>query len=125
MLKLGTKMQMGNARKYAEKLSKMGKLVHQALPQVTKEVGCKRWVGGENLAYNYNQGDIARACVNQWINSPVHFQNLIRDWFEEVVTAFHFDPDGRVYCVQTFSMYTPVGTYGSMNDPGCGQVSAR
>lgn len=123
MLKLGPRRQLMNANKHAIRLSKWGKLKHQILPQATKEVKCKRWIGGENLAYNYEHADIARACVNQWINSKGHFDNLVRDWFREVVTGFHFDKDGRVYCVQTFGLFYSTGTIGPDTGKDCEPVA--
>lgn len=119
MLKLGPKNQLKNANRYAEALSRRGILKHQILPQVTREVGCQRWIGGENLAFNNEDGYIAKACVNQWIKSKPHFENLVRDWFEEVVVGFHFDTIGRVFCVQTFSLQTDRGTIGRPNDREC------
>ena len=124
MLKLGTKKQMDNAMGYAKKLGGMGYLKHQDLSKVTREVGCQRWMGGENLAFNYEQNDIAKMCVDQWVKSKGHFENLIRDWFEEVVVGFHFRPDGRVYCVQTFALPYPRGTFGRPGDNGCQPVDA-
>lgn len=123
MLKLGPRRQLINASNHAARLSKLGKLKHQILPAVTKEVKCKRWIGGENLAYNYENADIARACVNQWINSKGHFENLVREWFKEVVTGFHFDNDGRVYCVQTFGLVHKVGTVGPLKGKDCESIA--
>lgn len=122
MLKLGPQSQMDNAMRYASKLSRMGYLVHQKLRDVTREVGCKHWVGGENLAFNYEQGNVARKCVDQWIGSREHYLNLVRDWFREVVIGFHFDDDGRIYCVQTFSVVYPRQTFGRLNGPKCKRV---
>ena len=123
MLALGPKRQMANAMRYAKKLGKMGYLKHQNLRSVTKEVGCKRWVGGENLAFNYETGDIARKCVDQWIGSKGHYQNLVRSWFKEMAVGFQFNKDGRVYCVQTFGLYYPRQTFGRRNGPKCDPVS--
>lgn len=123
MLKLGPKRQLLNANRHANRLSRLGFLRHQILVKATQEVKCKRWIGGENLAYNYEHGDIARSCVNQWINSKGHFENLVRDWFKEVVTGFHFDNDGRVYCVQTFGLFYPRGTYGPVDTEDCKPIA--
>lgn len=123
MLKVGPVKQLDNALWYAEELDKRGGLKHQVLKDVTKEVQCERWVGGENIAYNYEDGDIAKACVRQWENSKLHFQNLIRDWFEEVVIGVHIASDNRVYCVQTFSLIYEEGTYGDLDGARCKAVS--
>ncbi|KAI0567715.1 scp-like extracellular [Gracilaria domingensis] len=53
-----------------------------------------RWIGGENLAFNYDQANAAAACVDQWINSPGHYQNLVTDNFEQVVLGLYFKSDG-------------------------------
>lgn len=115
MLRPGTISQMRNAMRWAAHLSRIGKLIHQKLGKdaLQREVKCKRWMAGENLAYNYESGDIARAAVDQWTGSQEHFENQIRDYFEEVVTAFHFARDGRIYAVQTFAVPHHIRTYGN------------
>lgn len=124
-LKLGPQKQMDQATWYATKLHKTGRFVHQSLPDVTKQVGCKRWVGGENLAYSHEIGDIARRVVDQWVNSKSHKANLVKGWFEEVVTGFYFDDKGGVYSVQTFSLVWPNGTFGKEGDANCQRVGSK
>lgn len=100
----GTVSQLHNARRFAHRLSTLGALEHQVLSAATREVGCGRFVGGENVAYNYERdADVAAVCVRQWEQSPGHLKNILRDWFEEVVVGFYYSSDGRVYCVQTFT----------------------
>lgn len=120
MLRVGPERQLGNAVQYAEALSRRGVLKHQDLGKVTREVECSRWIGGENLAYNYESGDVARACVEQWVGSKGHFANLVRGWFEEAVVGVHIERSGRVYCVQTFGLQMQEGTVGRASDEGCG-----
>ena len=122
-LSLGPRRQLQNAARHAERLGRLGRLRHQVLPRATREVRCKRWIGGENLAYNYATGDVARACVDQWIRSKPHMRNLLRHWFKEVVTGFFFAPDGRVYCVQTFGLKYPWGTVGPADGKDCQPVA--
>lgn len=118
MLKVGTMKQLNNAVRYAGVLGDKGFLEHQELSDATAEIGCGRFIGGENIAYNYEQNDIAKACVDQWEGSSGHLENILRDWFEEVVVGFHFESDGRVYCVQTFAQKNNFGS-GSESDARC------
>lgn len=126
LLVQGPLRQLDNAVKYARKLFRRGgKLKHQNLHSVTKAVRCKRWIGGENVAFNYARGDVAQACVWQWLHSKTHRQNLLRGWFREVVIGFHFGRHGKVYCVQTFSLVHDTGTFGSLNGKGCERVRSE
>lgn len=104
MLSDGPQTQLLNADQYARHLASIRTLRHQQLSQATNQVGCNRFIAGENIAYNYEQGDVAKACVDQWENSPGHLANLLRSKFDEVVVGFYFSSDNRVYCVQTFAI---------------------
>lgn len=68
---------------------------------------CKRWIGGENITYNYETGDIAQAFVDQWIHCKGHHEVLIKDWYEEVVNGFHFTRSEKVFAAQTFALEYP------------------
>lgn len=104
-LNAGTYRQLQNALKYAKRLGALGFLKHQNLREATRQVGCNRFVAGENIAFNYVKGDLVQTCVKQWIHSKGHFKNLVREWFEEVVVGvFEHKKSGRVYCVQTFAV---------------------
>lgn len=118
-LTVGTQSQLNNALRYAKYLAQNDRFEHQNLPSATKEVKCKRWVGGENLALNYESGDVAKRAVMQWEGSKKHLDNIKKDWYKEVVVGFYFMPNGRVYAVQTFALVHEFGTFGSVNDPGC------
>lgn len=124
MLRVGPQRQLDNALRYAKALARLGKLRHQNLIDATKDVGCSRWMGGENIAFNYEPNDIAMRAVQQWVGSPGHLKNIVRDWFEDCVVGFYFAPDGRVYAVQTFSLVHGHGTFGSVSGPGCKPVGA-
>jgi uncharacterized protein YkwD len=51
---------------------------------------------------NYEQS--ALLFVQQWVNSPMHFQNLMRDDYTLTGIAVSLDPkDKRIYAVQVFS----------------------
>lgn len=125
LFEVGPKNQLDNAMNYAKKLSSSGHLTHQPLSEATQKVGCKRWIGGENIAYNFETGDVAKACVDQWHNSQGHLENILTDWFEQVVVGVYFDSSGRVYCVQTFSQTIDYGTSGNEDDDGCEAVSSQ
>lgn len=124
LFKIGPEKQLDNANSYAQHLGHLGTLVHQDLGHATREIGCQRWIGGENIAFNYAQKDIAKACVEQWESSSGHLENMLRDWFEEVVIGFHYTHDGRVYCVQTFATVAAHGTVGGIHDSRCEAVGA-
>lgn len=125
MLVPGTFRQLDNAVRYARALDRHGRLKHQNLFRVTKQVRCKRWIGGENIAYNYATGDVAKTCVMQWLHSRRHRENLIRPWFREVVIGFHYGTRSRVYCVQTFAVIHKYGTFGRLRGRRCQQVIDR
>lgn len=121
-LRVGPERQLQNAVRYAQRLRQMRSLKHQDLRKATREVGCSRFIGGENIAFNYEEGDIARACVTQWENSPGHLRNILSSRFNDVVVGFARSFDGRVYCVQTFSNFISSATIGSKSDTGCQRV---
>ncbi len=51
---------------------------------------------------NYEQS--ALLFVQQWLNSPMHFQNLVREDYTLTGIAVSLDPkDKRIYAVQVFS----------------------
>lgn len=120
ILKVGPENQLENAVKYAERLARMGSLAHQDFRVANREIGCGRALGGENVALNFETGDIAKACVDQWVSSKGHLENILRDWFLEVVVGFAFDRNGGVFCVQTFAVTDPGN--GSPADGGCEPV---
>lgn len=125
MLRDGPRRQFANALEYAGQLASMGSLQHQVLGAVTEQVGCGRWIGGENVAFNNEaDGDIAKACVDQWENSPPHLENVLREEYDEVSVGFHFTSDGRVFCVQTFASISPEEMATFTNHDGCESMSS-
>lgn len=125
MLRDGPRRQFANALEYANELSALGELRHQVLGAVTEQVGCGRWIGGENIAYNYEaNGDIAKACVDQWEHSPPHLENLVREEYDEVSVGFHYASDGKVFCVQTFASISPQEVAAFSNHDGCESMSS-
>lgn len=120
MLKVGSESMLANADRWAENLARRQGLEHQNFDTANSEVRCGRRISGENIAYNFEDGDYARACVDQWIGSTGHFENIVRDWFEEVVIGFAFDSRGAVYCVQTFAVEDDGS--GSRDGSGCEPV---
>lgn len=122
LLKVGTESMLANADKWAQHLSELQNLVHQDFSTAEAEVQCGRRLGGENIAYNFEEGDYARACMDQWINSSGHFRNIVADHVQEVVVGFAFDNRGAVYCVQTFSFMDE--NNGSSDGSACGPVQA-
>lgn len=49
--------------------------------------------GGENLAYGFNN---ANDCVEAWMNSPTHRDNILYDEFEKVAISIYED-NGTYY----------------------------
>lgn len=124
MLRDGPRRQFANALEYASQLAALGTLQHQVLGAVTEQVGCGRWIGGENVAFNNEaDGDIAKACVDQWEHSPPHLQNIVREEYDEVSVGFHYTSDGRVFCVQTFASISPEDAASFINHDGCESMS--
>jgi len=103
-LKQGTVSQYNNAIGYSEELKKLGSLTHQNLGEV--ELGCGSFFSAENIAQNFcAEGDPARRCVDQWINSSGHRANLLGSHDATSVGIF-FDDDTKFWCTQTFSKNT-------------------
>ena len=54
--------------------------------------------GGENLAFGF---DNASDCVNAWMNSPTHRDNILYDEFEKVAISI-YEEDGTYYWSQQY-----------------------
>lgn len=54
--------------------------------------------GGENLAFGY---DNATDCVEAWMNSPTHRDNILYDEFEKVAISIYED-NGTLYWSQQY-----------------------
>lgn len=55
--------------------------------------------GGENLAYGF---DTAQDCVDAWMNSPTHKDNILYDEFEKVAISI-YEENGMFYWAQEYS----------------------
>ena len=55
--------------------------------------------GGENLAYGFDNAD---DCVNAWMNSPSHRDNILYDEFEKIAISI-YEEDGTYYWANQFS----------------------
>ena len=55
--------------------------------------------GGENLAFGYNS---ASDCVEAWMNSPTHRDNILYDEFAKVAIGIYQDDDGTCYWAQEY-----------------------
>lgn len=58
-----------------------------------------RIMGGENLAYGYDNPD---EVVQAWMNSPTHAQNILYKDFREVAITVYQTGDGVTYWAQEF-----------------------
>ena len=62
-----------------------------------------RWKSlGENIAYNQGFDDPAGSAVDQWMHSPKHRSNILRDGFTHSAIGIVSTADGRVYLTQVF-----------------------
>eukprot|EP00179_Madagascaria_erythrocladioides_P026146 CAMPEP_0198335972 /NCGR_PEP_ID=MMETSP1450-20131203/20675_1 /TAXON_ID=753684 ORGANISM="Madagascaria erythrocladiodes, Strain CCMP3234" /NCGR_SAMPLE_ID=MMETSP1450 /ASSEMBLY_ACC=CAM_ASM_001115 /LENGTH=176 /DNA_ID=CAMNT_0044040669 /DNA_START=170 /DNA_END=697 /DNA_ORIENTATION=- len=109
MLRAGYKSQQFNADAHSRAMMGRRALYHQNLGSATSQIGCGVFVNAENVAYNYEKGDIARACMNQWQKSAPHRANLLNMNSDRVTVGFSRSSDGRVYCtmVMTMEMSSP------------------
>lgn len=55
--------------------------------------------GGENLAFGF---DNAQDCVDAWMESPTHKDNILYDEFEKVAISI-YEENGTLYWAQQFS----------------------
>jgi uncharacterized protein YkwD len=59
---------------------------------------------GENIAYNQGQDDPVAVAVEQWLHSPKHRANILRNHFTHSAIGIARTADGRVYLTQVFIM---------------------
>jgi uncharacterized protein YkwD len=79
--------------------------------------GDRYTIGGENIAqtwfqerieveggerYYDSEDDLARGIVNQWMNSPEHRQNILREYWESEGVGIEITDSGKVYATQNF-----------------------
>ena len=55
--------------------------------------------GGENLAFGF---DSASDCVEAWMNSPTHRDNILYDEFAKVAIGIYQDDNGTCYWAQEY-----------------------
>lgn len=122
----GTFSQLENAVWYSKKQSGMGYIVHQDLRNTP--LGCGSFFSGENLAQNWagvpsGPTTAAQKCVQQFKASPPHYKNLVSTYHKYVVMGISIDPNGKVWCTQTFAVHTKFGSgkcaaVGTLGGPG-------
>jgi uncharacterized protein YkwD len=57
---------------------------------------------GENIAFSQGYDDPAALAVDQWMHSPKHRANILRDLFTHSAIGISRTSDGRVYLTQVF-----------------------
>lgn len=71
-----------------------------------ENAGIQCYSAGENILYNYNSDmtpeQAAKKSIDQWMNSPGHRANILRDGYEEEGIGVHIADDGRLYATQKF-----------------------
>lgn len=117
----GTVKQLENAMMHDKAMKRDNKLYHQKLRIV--KLGCNSFFSGENVAVNHvyncrlDKRDPAKMCVDQFIESPGHFKNLINKDHERMVMGVFIAGNGQIWCTQTFSRFTKLS-----DEAGCGAV---
>ena len=92
---------MANAQRYAEFMAARDMdLVHQDLGKVRAECDGTGWVG-ENILYNYDGS--ATYALGQWMNSPGHRANILKQEYRLVGVGQARSASGRYYAVQVFA----------------------
>lgn len=97
------------SRMHSEKMARQNFFSHIA-PDGADPVGRLRAGGivykslGENLAFNQGANDPVTLAVNQWMNSPKHRGNIMRENFTHSAIGIARSADGGVYLTQVFIM---------------------
>lgn len=97
------------SRLHSEKMARQDFFSHVA-PDGADPVGRLRSGGivyrsmGENLAFNQGASDPVTLAVNQWMNSPKHRANIMRENFTHSAIGIGRAADGGVYLTQVFIM---------------------
>lgn len=100
-LRSDPKAMLSNAVDHSQKmLSGALGFDHQDLSTATSKVGCETFISGENIAwFSGNTDNAPSRCVELWISSPGHRENILRD-NDFTVTGIVGDST-KVYCTQT------------------------
>ncbi len=56
-------------------------------------------MGGENLAFGYND---ASSVLEAWMNSPTHRENILFPDFTKISISIYVADDGTAYWAQEF-----------------------
>ena len=97
------------SRLHSEKMARQNFFNHVA-PDGADPAGRLRSGGivyrsmGENLAFNQGANDPVTSAVNQWMNSPKHRANIMREHFTHSAIGIGRSADGGVYLTQVFIM---------------------
>jgi uncharacterized protein YkwD len=67
---------------HSKDMARVGRISHDKFSHRISNMrkkGYKVYGAAENVAYNWGGSDPARKAVNQWINSPGHKANMLRE----------------------------------------------
>lgn len=106
----GSNSQFDNALRYSGQLRSMGFLRHQPRGLSTR---CGTTLQGENIARNHCDDDPARKCVDAWIGSTLHRNNMLNPQHETVSVGIVFGRGTEIWCTQTFGINTQFESTGS------------
>lgn len=112
-LKAGTVSQLDNAVSHSKKSAITDSLVYQKL--LTTFLGCESSLSGENFALRWMRAvigptNVASLCVKQFKDSPLDYENMVSTKHEFFVMGVYLEPNGKVWCTQTFAVGTKYGS---------------
>lgn len=88
------------ARQHSQSMAQRDELYHG---NVQSRYPCG--YAGENAAQNYDEfdnEDTAEAIVEQWMNSPGHRANILREGYSSIGVGVHISSGGEVWATQGF-----------------------
>src|SRR5262249_9963114 len=93
------------ARAHSANMAKQGKLEHELdgkdPKQRMKDAGYDAGWGGENIGAAF--GGTTESGFKDWMNSPPHKANILKDKYEEIGIGMAKSADGAVYFTQVFA----------------------
>ena len=109
-MQMGTRLMLEIAMHHSKALSKRGSLFHQDLKRVS--LGCSSFFSAENVAQNHvyfsqrTPFDAASMCIEQFVNSPEHYSNMISEGISQFVMGVYIDDRKYIWCTQIFATGT-------------------
>lgn len=128
-LGFGTEAMLRNAIAHSKHMERKNELFHQYL--ATTNLGCESFFAGENLAKNslevakHNSSvDPAWMCIEQFRNSPSHYNNMVANNVTETVMGVYV-LDENIWCTQLFTVNTKFSSEGECKRTGPPNIEER